>query len=74
MMAFLSAGMPSGRRISDFAGMQQRRAVDDGVDGRLALRLAAAQVNDRLALFPEQRGGLVQLQSHRLFDGSSELT
>jgi len=60
----LERGNAVGRRITDFAGMQDGGAADYGVDGRLALGLAASKVNHRLALLPEQRRRLIQFQSH----------
>ena len=59
----LQGGDSIRRRVADFAGVQQRGAIDDGIDGSLAFRLPPAQVNHGLALFPEQGGGFVQLQS-----------
>jgi hypothetical protein len=60
--------------ISNLTRMQNGGAVDDRVDGRLALGLAATEVNHRFALFAQERGGLVKFQSHRFLDVSSELT
>ena len=59
----LQSGDSIGRRVADFARVQQRGAIDDGINRSLAFRLSPAQVNHRLALFPEQGGGFVQLQS-----------
>ena len=68
MIAFFNAGMPSAGVYFTSPVFSWFTAVDDGVDGRLALRLAAAEVDDGLALLAQQGRGLVQLQGGRLAD------
>src|ERR1035438_4232566 len=54
------------RRVFHLTGLEQGRAAHDGVDGRLVLGLASAQVDNWFALLPQHGGGLVQLESGRL--------
>ncbi len=70
----LQRGNSVGSRVAHFAGVQQRGAINDGVDRSLALWLSTAQVDYGFTLFPEQSGGFVQLQCGRLIDGSGKLT
>ena len=49
------------------------RAGDDCVDGRLAFRFSATQMDHRFALLPKQRGGLVQLERDGLVNRAGHL-
>ena len=69
----LEGGQPVGGRVADLAGVELRRAVEHGVERGLALGLAPAEVDDRLALLPQLRRGLVELQGGRGLDGPREL-
>ncbi len=70
---FLQRGNPIRRGVADLPRVQQGRAVDHRIHGRLTLGLAASQVNDGLALVAQQGGGFIQLEGRRLPNGPGKL-
>ena len=71
---FLQGRNAVGSRVTDFAGIQERSAIDDGVDGRFALRFAATKVDDRLPFLAKERRGFVQFECGRFFQRAGQLT